>query len=191
MAAHCYWCADGKTTIPKALGSLGDPLGCCKKCYVLACGHHGQRDPKMQLFQCIDCDPKLLAASAQALVDAEADSSTVERRGIMKVKLIYDYQTEDNLFNSFNEFRLRRPGYGHWLDEIESLHLGLSPLHVGDYFDRWPFEAQLLLLAAAYLLARTSPDTPLDDQGYAPIVEQLKKIVHDHIEGGQNRYPAY
>jgi hypothetical protein len=191
MPADCYWCKVGKSYIPIAVGSTDNPIGCCENCYVFACGHHAQRDPKKQVFQCLDCDPKMLTASAQALVDAEGDTPGVETARVGRVTLIYDGDDGD-YFTSFDDFRIRRPGYGEWLDKIKTLHENLYKGGNRFEFGQWQLqEAQRLLVAAAYILAKTAPDAPLEEWGYPAIIVQLKRRIDDDTNPRRDRYPAY
>lgn len=63
MAASCYLCEKGgHATLPET--SVGDAVGACKLCGVLACLGHGQRDDGEPAYQCGICIANLLAAAS-------------------------------------------------------------------------------------------------------------------------------
>jgi len=63
MSASCYLCAKGgHSTLPNT--SVGDAVGACKLCGVLACLGHGQRDPGQPAYLCGICLANLLAAAS-------------------------------------------------------------------------------------------------------------------------------
>jgi hypothetical protein len=63
MTASCYLCQKGGyTTLPGT--SVGDAVGACKLCGVLACLGHGQRDPGQPAYLCGICLANLLAAAS-------------------------------------------------------------------------------------------------------------------------------
>ncbi len=69
--AVCLVCLVTGKSIGNPLGNLNEPLGCCKSCHSLVCGHHGQRNISGHGpdFLCILCVPSLVASTASAIVD--------------------------------------------------------------------------------------------------------------------------
>lgn len=63
MTASCYLCEKGgHGTLPDT--SIGDAVGACKLCGVLACLGHGQRDGGQPAYLCGICLANLLAAAS-------------------------------------------------------------------------------------------------------------------------------
>jgi len=65
VEAKCHSCqVGGIAPLLTTLGQDWNPLGACKICHALVCGHHGQRDGAKRSFRCQPCDATLLQASA-------------------------------------------------------------------------------------------------------------------------------
>ena len=63
MTASCYLCEKGgHETLPDT--SVGDAVGACKLCGVLACLGHGQRDGGQPAYICGICLANLLAVAS-------------------------------------------------------------------------------------------------------------------------------
>lgn len=69
--AVCLVCLVTGKSIGSPLGNLNEPLGCCKSCHALVCGHHGQRNISGHGpdFLCVLCVPPLAASTASTMVD--------------------------------------------------------------------------------------------------------------------------
>jgi uncharacterized protein YfdQ (DUF2303 family) len=67
--AVCLVCLVTGKSVRSPLGNLNEPLGCCKSCHSLVCGHHGQRNPGGPDFLCVLCVPSLAASTASTMVD--------------------------------------------------------------------------------------------------------------------------
>src|SRR5262245_25292033 len=75
--ATCEACAANIGDLPNPSGVRGDGIGTCKNCHSIACGHHGQREPNVPEFICVECNPSLLIASA-AMLEQEEDRALSE-----------------------------------------------------------------------------------------------------------------
>ena len=64
MPTSCYCCHAGHKKIPNTI--LGDVLGSCENCSILACAAHAQRDASYPRWICVLCDTSLLAAASLA-----------------------------------------------------------------------------------------------------------------------------
>lgn len=66
--SKCYVCLNPTTAaLATPLGTKGEPVGVCRNCNILVCGHHGKRDPVYAEFRCVICYPSLAASAAVAL----------------------------------------------------------------------------------------------------------------------------
>jgi hypothetical protein len=71
MTASCYLCAKGgHGTLPGT--SIGDAVGTCKLCGVLACLGHGQRDDGWPAYICGICLANLLAVASTKQIPTAA-----------------------------------------------------------------------------------------------------------------------
>jgi hypothetical protein len=78
----CQACLAGEPTMGAPKGTKGQPSGACRNCSAFICEHHGQRDAGVPEFRCVQCDPKLLKASAVVIAQGTAgpDSATPQLR---------------------------------------------------------------------------------------------------------------
>jgi hypothetical protein len=145
MGARCYPCEHEIAPIP-TYSATNSPEGVCRRCHVLACAGHAQRDPNRLTFVCILCDPQLLAASAA--INQGASKPLAQR-----FAADWGPGDFDMLVNTFQEFLERRPKYQGWLDEVVGLKLR-DPSHqmtassTGPLWNGTNIEAERLFLAA-------------------------------------------
>jgi hypothetical protein len=71
--ATCLICLVPANKIKSPLGNAGEPIGCCKRCYSLVCGHHGHRDPNTPSFLCALCVSPLAAAAAASVLEKDTE----------------------------------------------------------------------------------------------------------------------
>ena len=75
MSAGCYLCEMNYAALTGR--NIGDAVGACNLCGVLACLAHGMRDANRPAYVCGCCVPNLLAAAAVRLLDpVEMDPQT-------------------------------------------------------------------------------------------------------------------
>jgi hypothetical protein len=136
MPAECYWC---KTTtapgsVPSPVGIPGEPIGCCIKCQILACGYHAIRDNLKQEFKCYACLFIKLIASAlrKANLDNDDEQALVAWDGVFEIAL----QSKDDFYRDFNEFKIANPQLKEWFPEITNSTID---------FDLWPFQIEHIL----------------------------------------------
>lgn len=149
---NCYPCTAKVKLLASGIGTKGDPIGCCRVCHVLACGHHAHRDASVPEYICVECDPNLLAASAGAM--APPDNPIADE---LASYYLFGPAGRINerwhLFRSLDDFWVRRPRYGEQLiGKIQNLHLSSAPWEVQDARAKaaleLPSESQALLVAA-------------------------------------------
>jgi hypothetical protein len=165
MASECYWCVSGKAAYGNQLGTMGFPFACCHRCQVFTCGHHGQRDNGIQKFYCFDCDKTILIASAIAI--ANLQPLTIDQLAA-QFGNIFASVSSDERFKSLEDFKRRREGYLHFLDQIEEGYIDYDNWADGllkNLFRNFPYDAQKLLVAAAIIIADTSSEDELEKQG--------------------------
>jgi hypothetical protein len=113
----CQACLAGEPTMGAPKGTKGQPSGACRNCSAFICEHHGQRDAGVPEFRCVQCDPKLLKASAVVIAQGTAgpDSATPQLR---TAALGYqEYRTRPDApahwaIQSVEDFWARRSAYG-------------------------------------------------------------------------------
>jgi hypothetical protein len=105
MPAKCQACEVGVKALPNGIGTKGDPFGGCSNCDAFACGHHGHRDGNVPEFMCVECDPKLLVASAAVAAGQVTAEALAGYRGQAWPVEVWAVRSPD-------DFLARRPGYG-------------------------------------------------------------------------------
>jgi len=161
--ASCYPCTMNAKLLASGVGLAGDSIGCCRVCHVLACGHHAHRDAKVPQFICVECDPKLLAASAGANLPPDNPLAGELR--------FYNFQEDFRafaagyLFRSLEEFIERRPRYGEdFVSRVRQVHFTSEPWVARDEVGRTvlglPRESQDLLIAAMLLVELYNLELP-------------------------------
>ena len=182
MSAECYWCEVNKPTIANPIGTINTPLGCCKNCQVLACGHHAQRDNYAKEYMCFNCDTSILIASGNSdTVNTELDTiaKTAVEKALGKKKYGLDFSVlkDAELFSSFEDFKRRRKGYENWFPEIEAFVDNFNSFN-GEliFFKYLSTDAQLFFAAAAFVLSRTTlGDLPGDT--YPEYIIELRNAI--------------
>ncbi len=108
--ANCHGCVTNIGTLQQPVGNRQEPFGACRNCSAFACGHHGHRDPHVPEFICVECDPKLLAASAAAIASQAAAAPVIQAlRAGYHLSMA---PPERWAIASLDDFQRRRPGYG-------------------------------------------------------------------------------
>lgn len=157
--SNCWACEVniGRLAYPK--GTLGWGLGTCRMCNSLACGHHGHRDDNGPEYMCVQCDTKLLIASAVHLSGGVSDSIPSI---VVQAASGYRPLPEGGdiwIIRSLDELEIRRPGYGR---DILGLmrRVRIRPIRFTEhselliFLDELPEEAKELIIAAV-IITRT------------------------------------
>ena len=160
MAARCQACEAGIGVLPHGTGTKGNPFGVCSNCDSMTCGHHGHRDAHVPEFMCVECDPKLLAASAAVV--AGGTVVTQKQGGTDLQTMLGGYRKhalpEDVwVVRSPSEFLQRRPGYDRGLlAEVESRQSKPGTYGWTDLAE----DARVLLMMADMLTLKFAPQRP-------------------------------
>lgn len=159
---HCHSCVTGQGTISGSIGQTDEPFATCRTCGIFSCGHHGYRDKSVPAFICVQCDPALVTASAGYAPSGSSD-------GRFPPGL---------LFESLEEFKRRRPGYGD--DVFASIDSAITAITAWNDPRWWsldrppsnlPPEKLRLLVAAGVLLRKITPDQATGND--APLLYRL------------------
>lgn len=110
--ARCWWCVKKNKSLHVTVGVADEPLGCCKPCHVLACGHHARRDPGTTQYICIVCDPHFVAASA-ALTSVTPNAALT----VLAEWLNADPVWRDRPVESVSDFFSRTAAYEKWMED--------------------------------------------------------------------------
>lgn len=152
----CHACVLKVAYLSNPLGSSNEPLGVCKNCFSLCCGHHGHRDPNVPEYVCVECDPAILQASAAALaIPGRTDILTLQE---MKDRYYRSFQGDETwVFKSINDFANRRPGYRDDIfTEAQAMRFPWNqlPQDLSLAIQQIPEEGRELLLAALLITVR-------------------------------------
>lgn len=156
MPARCYWCVYGAgEVVVNSIGDIGEPIGMCKECHVLACGHHAVRDHVHKEYLCFDCDGSIARASASYLANLEGDQRFLVIGDDRLAVLLIEFNAF-RLFRSAEDLFYRRPEYRIFYQQIlrvisyaDDANRDL-PVGLRIWFEL-PEDAKVLLTAAAML----------------------------------------
>lgn len=173
------------------MGGLDEPLGCCENCGVLACGHHGHRDPAVPAFECALCVPVKLGASAGSVAlrggaggpqaGVAVELLRLYHLGCPPVEPFGPSPEARGLVRTVNEFVERAPRFRWLLDEPSPPRFRWDLLEPDDRYriaEQFPDAARALLLAAARLVDRSGIKT--DERRrtvYPPALVTLARIL--------------
>lgn len=180
-STNCHACLSGITSLASYLGNTNEPLGVCKNCSCLACGHHGHRDPNGPEYICVECDPKLLQASAASLAIPNHASQAILHQ--MELGYYRVLQGDETLFfESLEEFEARRPGYETGLfQEAREMRFPWERLPPDLYLttQQMTDEGHLLLITALLIIIRH--EFPMEQ------IDPLMKVMRS-VYLQRNRY---
>jgi hypothetical protein len=115
--SDCVACNAKHGVLAAAVGTKGNPSGCCVNCHAFSCEHHGIRDSSVPEYRCVQCDKNLLCASA--VVQAQTTNSQGITAELADVAAGYTrYRTEQLapssrwVVRTVDQFIERRPAYG-------------------------------------------------------------------------------
>lgn len=155
MAAECYWCKTSiaKGKVPSPIGKRGEPIGCCLKCQVLACGDHAVRDTLRQEFKCWDC----LFIKSVASAVAQANLTDDEKQTLKSWDKIFEIvikQIQD-VFENFQEFEDGYQQLKEWVNATsnEDINSDLWPFEVENVLKKFTGEAEKFLIAASHIIS--------------------------------------
>ena len=162
VSANCQACMVGIRKLPQGVGNPSEPLGSCRSCHSLTCGHHGHRDPNVPEFICVECDPSLLAASAATMTTTR--SAALDR--VLAGYHLHHLPAETWRIESLDDFVRRRPGYGQdFFDEVRqrTTRFGQSwaDTNLREAFSSLPLTAKELLVAAGLIIERFLAERPV------------------------------
>ena len=160
MAAKCYWCETNNApeSVANPVGTRSEPIGCCKNCQVLVCGHHAIRDPNRQEFKCYDCLFIKLIASAVH----HARLNYGDRQILIDMDVIFTFiKQEKDFYENFNEFKIGNE----WFSEIDKKTISYNsfPTDVYQVFKKFSGDAEKFLIAAAYLISKVEVKLELEE----------------------------
>jgi hypothetical protein len=153
MAANCQACVVKVGTLHTPVGNLGEPFGACRNCSAFACGHHGHRDFHVPEFMCVECDPRLLSASAAAITPGARQGGGPQVQAMLAGYHLSALPPERWAITSLAEFQRRRPRYNPSLLESAS-RAPWSPQWMGPEFREPPNPMRELLVLAGLITKR-------------------------------------
>lgn len=138
--ARCQSCANGIGALAKPVGNKDEPLGTCRNCHSLACGHHAHRDPNVPEFICVECDPSLLAASAAKIVATRVHLNSPLLERLLAGYHLSALPSEYWAVSSLEDFQRRRPGYS---QDIFYIARNRASLNFEQAMGKYPDERRL------------------------------------------------
>lgn len=159
----CYWCQlKPNNVLPKTVGNIDDPIGCCYKCQVFSCGFHAQRDDDINQYLCFKCDTRKLAMSAYTIAHETKNEKLLYY--LHNIFRVFSRIIGDDYYKSYDDFRKRRYSYGEWFYIIEKYgdENEWENFEIRELFSLASYDVRLLLISAAVILLNMEID--LDNQ---------------------------